>query len=146
MDKENQGIEEGLVSEAAQDLIKAKVSEKDLLREASGVAMDKAKIAGGVLKGLVTISEEENQILAGANFRDDEEADRVAAALAEAKRYGCGSQMILRWVSAHCGVGDQRRSKTEWGIQGLTHLEINNPKGGHGFNFRNKKDEEGKGE
>lgn len=116
-----------IVAEVEKKLVRAKLDEKEELQKASGLAGDTAKGQGSALHKIITISEETRQILAMANFKDDAQAENVAAALIEADRYGCTPNMILDWVVAHCGVASQHMSKTQWGVQALTHLEINQP-------------------
>ena len=141
-DKSDDGDHEGaseVISEIEQRLIKDKLSEKDELREASGVAGDKPKGQGSALHKIITISDDVKQLLAMANFRDPEEAENAVGAIVEAQRYGLSLDMILFWVSAHCGVVSQGKSKTEWGVQALTHLELSQAQSK--FSFKPKKEE-----
>jgi len=129
-----------IISEVEQQIVKEKVREKEELREAAGVISDKGKAAGGVLNRLVTVNEERRNILALANFFNTEESDNVAAALKEAHRYGVPDDAIFDLVSAHMGICSQNRGRIEWGIEGLTHLNINQPDK-HKFSWRGKKEE-----
>ena len=124
-------------------LVKEKVAEKEAIREASGVASDKAKVAGGVLKSLVSVSESKDQILAMASHQSVEEADNVSAALREAARYGIDDSPIYKFIINRTAVASKQMSKTEWGIQGLTHLEVNQPQSSKNkFSWRGQKKED----
>ena len=78
-----------------------------------------------LLKLLTAIQDEKEyrQQLLMADFIDDEEADRVAAALAEAKRYQLGLSPILDWVIARCAVNKDGhgKSRSVLSVEGLTH-------------------------
>ena len=132
---------DNILSQVEEQLIKSKVDEKEALREASGVISDKAKTAGGVLKALVTVGDSKDQILAMASFGSVEEADNISAALREAARYGIDDTPIYKFIINRTAVASKQMSKTEWGIQGLTHLEVNQPSS-HKFNWRGKPKEE----
>lgn len=123
-DTNNESVDD-MLTEVEKDILKRKFEEKEELRGASGVISDKGKGGGGALNKLITISEEGRQILAGGNHQDIEEADLITAALAEARRYGCDDGIIFDYVSAHCGVSSQSKSKTEWGVHALTHFDFN---------------------
>jgi len=128
------GESEEAISQVEKHLIKTKLDEKEELKEASGLASDRAKGQGKILERIITISEEARQILAMANFEDHEQASLVAACLKEAARYGCSDDMILTWVAAHTGVASRDMSKTEWVVQALTHVDIDQPsKQKHGW-------------
>lgn len=130
------------IASVEQKLIQTKLEEKEeLLREASGVASDKAKGQGSALHKIITISEEARQVLAMANFHDDLEASQAVAAIVEAVRYGLSDAMILDWVAAHCGVSRHKQSIREWGVQALTHLEITQ-QSQHKLGWRGQKKEE----
>jgi len=125
MDKRSEDSEQ--LTDFEKEMLKKRFDEKEELRDASGVASDKGKGGGGALNKIITISEDGRQILAGGNHQDIEEADLITAALAEARRYGCDDGIIFDYVSAHCGVSSQSKSKTEWGVHALTRLDINQP-------------------
>lgn len=79
-----------------------------------------------VLLRTITAVKEENdyrQLIIMADFLDDEEADRVAAAITEARRYGLSLDPILDWVTARCGVNKAGHGKNRVtaAIEGLTH-------------------------
>lgn len=129
------------ISDIESKLIKGKIDEKAELREASGVASDKAAKQGSALHKIITISAEARQVLAMANFHDDLEASQCVAAIVEAVRYGLSDAMILDWVAAHCGVSATKQSVREWGVQALTRLDIGQSSE-HKFGWRGQKKEE----
>ncbi len=125
MNTDGSGEDKGSVAKVEERIISDKLDDQKDMREASGVASDRAKGQGSALHKIITISEEARQVLAMANFHDDLEASNCVAAIVEAVRYGLSDAMILDWVAAHCGVSRQKQSVREWGVQALTHLEIN---------------------
>ena len=135
------GHREDVIAEIEKHLIKEKIDEKAELMGASGVVSDKVKSQGSALHKIITISENARQILAMANFRDPEEAEDVVAALVECRRYGLSEDMVLDWVSAHCGIASQGKSVREWGVQALTHLELGTGDQ-HKLSWRGQKKEE----
>jgi hypothetical protein len=85
---------------------------------------DKARI--GVLLRLLTAVQDEReyrQAIIISSLKNDEEADRVAAAFAEANRYQLSLSPILDWLAARCAVDIQGHgeSRAQLGIKGLTH-------------------------
>lgn len=137
--EEESGVD--FLSQVEQEIVKEKLAEKDALREASGLVSDKAKAAAGVLKSLVTVGESKDQILAMASYGSIEEADNISAALREAARYGIDDTPIYKFIINRTAVASKQMSKTEWGVMGLTHLEINQADR-HKFNWRGKPKEE----
>ena len=80
---------------------------------------------GVLLRMLSTIKDEQDyrQLVLLADFLDDEEADRVAAAITEARRYGLSLDPILDWVTARCAVNKlgHGKSRVAIAVEGLTH-------------------------
>lgn len=91
----------------------------------SAVSVDNKNRTGVLLRLLTAIESEKEyrQALLTASFKDDEEADRAAAAISEAKRFGLSLDPILDWAAARCGVSQHGhgKSRAELGIEGLTH-------------------------
>lgn len=127
MAKNNGNHEEETISSVEQYLVeervKSKISEKQL-DEAAGVISDRPKGQGSVLAHLTQVHEEVRQMLAGANFEQIEDAYQTVACLAELRMFGCDLTPILDLIAAECGVASVHRSKTEWGVQALTHLDF----------------------
>ena len=109
-----------------------------------GVAPDNTQHRLSVLLQLLTAVKEEKeyrQALLTGDFLDDDEADRVAAAIEERRRYGLTVIPILDWVSARCGVNRAHgKSRVALSIEGLTHSSFmtNN----QSYDKRKKKDKE----
>lgn len=137
----DEGID--VISAAEQRVVKQKIDEKEELREASGVTGATSKAAGSVLKQLITVNDDRRQLLALANFESKEEAGNVSACIKEAKRYGVPDDSILDLISAYMGVCSQNLGRIEWGVQALTHLDINQPSKNK-FSWRGKPKEEEK--
>lgn len=140
MDTENEDGE-NILTDIEKQVLKKKIDENAEMREASGLVSDRTKTAGGVLKSLVSVSDNKDQILAMASHGSVEEADNISAALREAARYGIDDTPIYKFIINRTAVASKQMSKTEWGIQGLTHLEVSQPIS-HKLNWRGKKQEE----
>ena len=85
---------------------------------------DKARM--GVLLRLLTAVQDSNeyrQAILTASLKNDEEADRLAAAITEAKRYDLSLDPILDWMASRCAVDvhGHGESRAQLGIKGLTH-------------------------
>jgi len=119
--------EDDALTEAEKGIIARKLAStadgKDIA-SASGLVSDSAPAHAGVLKSLVTFPEDPMQILSGANFADTNEARLAVAALDEAERYGTSQGRVFKLIASLCGVPSTHKSNTEWGIQGLTHIEL----------------------
>jgi len=93
--------------------------------EGSGLMPDATQARLSVLVQLLTAVKEEKeyrQALLTGDFLDDDEADRVAAAIEERRRYGLSLLPIVDWVSARCGVNREHgKSRVALSIEGLTH-------------------------
>ena len=94
----------------------------------SGISPDGQARIGVLVRLLTAVKDDEDyrQILLLADFLDDDEADRVTAALEERRRYGCSITPILDWVSARCGVNkiSHGKSRATLGVEGLTHTTL----------------------
>jgi len=90
-----------------------------------GLMPDATQARLSVLVQLLTAIKEEKeyrQALLTGDFLDDDEADRVAAAIEERRRYGLSLLPIVDWVSARCGVNKAHgKSRVALSIEGLTH-------------------------
>lgn len=79
----------------------------------------------GVLLRLLTAVKEEKeyrQAVLMADFMNVEEADRVSAALTEARRYGLSLDPIIDWIAARSAViGSDGVNRARLVQQGLTH-------------------------
>jgi len=111
--------------------------EQELMKELQGKNREKKSDEGsgvlpsgqariGVLMRLLSAIKDEKeyrQQLLTSDFIDDEEADRVAAAVAEASRYGLSLTPIIDWCAARCSVNKtgHGKSRAVLGIEGLTH-------------------------
>lgn len=93
--------------------------------DGSGILPSGQQRAGVLMRLLSAIKDEAEyrQQLLTSDFIDDEEADRVAAAIAEANRYGLSLGPIIDWCAARCSVNKQGHGKSRavLGIEGLTH-------------------------
>lgn len=109
----------------------------------SGILPD-GQVRIGVLLRLLTAVQEEKeyrQALITSDFLDDDEADRVAAAIEERRRYGLSITPILDWCAARCGVNKTHgKSRATLAVEGLTHstFTTNSPN----KNQKNKEKEE----
>jgi len=95
----------------------------------SGIMPDSNQARIGVLVKLLTAVQDEKeyrQALLTGDFLDDDEADRVAAAIEERRRYGITIIPILDWCAARCGVnrGGHGKSRAVLGVEGLTHSSL----------------------
>lgn len=94
--------------------------------EVSGIMPDQQQQRLSVLVQILTAVKEENeyrQALLTGDFLDDDEADRVAAAIEERRRYGLSIVPIIDWCAARCGVNKMHglKSRVGTGVEGLTH-------------------------
>lgn len=93
--------------------------------EGSGILPSGQARIGVLMRLLSAVKDEKEyrQQLLTSDFIDDEEADRVAAAIAEANRYGLSLTPIIDWCAARCSVNKHGHGKSRavLGIEGLTH-------------------------
>lgn len=93
--------------------------------EGTGVLPSGQARVGVLMRLLSAIRDEKEyrQQLLTSDFIDDEEADRAAAAVAEANRYGLSLTPIIDWCAARCSVnkGGHGKSRVVLGVEGLTH-------------------------
>lgn len=115
------------VSNLEESIVKKQMQERDEMREAAGIIGDTSKGGMGVLKSLSVAPDEVRNILLTANFMSYEEAEKVAAAICEARRYGCSLDPILDWVVAHCAISTEQRSRVEWLVRSMTRYELDGP-------------------
>jgi len=105
----------------------------------SGIMPDNQARVGVLIKLLTAVQEEKEyrQALILSDFLDDDEADRVAAAIEERRRYGISIAPVLDWCAARCGVnkGGHGKSRATLAIEGLTHSTFTTQSA-----LRNKKD------
>lgn len=123
------------IDEVEKELLKAIVSKKrdeesdgEASTTGNGIGPD-GQVRVGVLIRLLTAVQEEKeyrQALLTGDFIDDEEADRVAAAIEERLRYGVSIRPILDWISARCSVNSKGHGKSRaiLGVEGLTHSTL----------------------
>lgn len=96
----------------------------------------------GVLMRLLTAVQDEKeyrQQLLTSDFIDDEEADRVTAAINEANRYGLSLAPIMDWCACRCSVNKSGhgKSRSVLGIEGLTHSTFTTFRGDRGKDKNN---------
>lgn len=104
----------------------------------SGISPDGTARVGVLIKLLTAVKEDEyRQALIMSDFLDDDEADRVAAAIEERRRYGLSIAPVLDWCAARCGVNKiaHGKSRATLAIEGLTHSTFTT-----NSSSRNKKD------
>ena len=110
-----------------------------------GVSPDATQQRLSVLLQLLTAVKEEKeyrQALLTGDFLDDDEADRVAAAIEERRRYGLSVIPILDWVSARCGVNQAHgKSRVALSIEGLTHSSFMTNSRGYDKKKKDKEEE-----
>lgn len=118
----NQDTLTALEAELAKEL---KEREREGPHEGTGVTASGQARVGVLMRLLSAVKDEKEyrQQLLTSDFIDDEEADRVAAAIAEARRYGLSLDPIIDWCAARCSVNKQGHGKSRavLGIEGLTH-------------------------
>lgn len=112
-------LEEQIVRESINKEIETKPGDHSALNDSQ------QQQRGSVILKTLTAVETENyrQLILLADLLDDEEADRVAAAITEARRYGQSLDPILDWVTARCAVNKagHGKSRVTTAIEGLTH-------------------------
>lgn len=112
-------LEEQIVRESISKGIETKPGDNSALGDAQ------QQQRGSVILKTLTAVETENyrQLILLADLLDDEEADRVAAAITEARRYGQALDPILDWVTARCAVNKSGhgKSRVTAALEGITH-------------------------
>lgn len=106
----------------------------------SGISPDGQARIGVLIRLLTAIKDDEDyrQALILSDFLDDDEADRVSAAIEERRRYGISIAPVLDWCAARCAVnkGGHGKSRSQLSIEGLTHTSLYTNISG----MKNKKD------
>jgi len=113
------------LQEELENSLAKKPRDEDPEMTGSGIMPDGQARIGVLLRILTAVQEEKEyrQALILSDFLDDDEADRVAAAIEERRRYGCSIAPVLDWCAARCGVNKigHGKSRATLAIEGLTH-------------------------